>query len=564
MNCNKPEALKKDWAVLFVFLAAFSIRFLYIFQILKFPLTEYLVSSGVFDQHEFNQSALNIMSGNLPGKEVFGKEPLYSYFLAAIYTIFGYSHITVYIIQSLLTSIGAVFVYKISKDIFNRKTGVIAGFIFSFYSMSIYYDAILLRESLITFFNILLLYLILKGLKGNKITAWLLAGCALGCSMLLRHSILLPFILVFVLCAEKPFKKASKHALVFCIGMLIVLLPVLARNYLISDYKYIGISKEVNAFWVGNNPASSGVDVDWSGEYKRLNNKSGGSIRKTAYVFFEEVCKNPGVYAKLYIRKIWMFFNAYEAPSNTNYYLYRDEFPTVLRWPLFSYRFVCGLGIIGIFLAFSKKEKPFLLFIFFAALAGSVILFHIQSRFRLPCTPFFIIFASFALYQVFRSIMDKHFLKCAAILAVAVFFYIILKPDLTYAGFRNPKDKIRPMDRTNLALAYIETYKKQKDINLLNLALTQARLALKEEASYYLEHSIEGEIYFLENRLLDSVNEYKKAIIYDNRNPFLYNELAGVYYAKGDYQQSFLYIKRALYLYPGNKIFEKNLSLIPL
>lgn len=575
MNCNKIKvpgtsarhwclALDKDYIILLVFLAALSIRLLYIFQVLKYPLTEYLVNSNTFDQYGFNQNALRIASGDWMGREIFGKEPLYSYFLAAIYTLFGYSHLAVYIIQAILTSIGSFLIYKISMETFNRAAGTISAFIFSFYSMSIYYDAIILRESLITFLNILLLYLILKALKTHKSLTWFTGGAVLGFLMLMRHNALILFILAFILFKKRPFKIRFKHAVIFCIGFFVILLPVLVRNYKISDYKYIGISKEVNAFWVGNNPSSSGVDVDWSSEYKYLNEKSGGSIIKTAAVFLGELKRRPKIYAKLYLRKIWMFFNAYEAPSNTNYYLYREEFRTILTQPLFNFRFVCAFGIIGIFLAFLKKEKPYLLFIFLAVLSASVILFHIQSRFRLSQAPFFIIFCGYSLYYLFDKIKYKYFLKSAVILTIAIFFYIILKPDLTYAGFRSPKDKIRPLDRTNLALSYVEAYKKEKNNNFLKLASRQCDLALKEEANYYLEYALKGRIYFLENRFLASVSEYKKAIIYDNRNPFVYNELGGVYYAMGAYQKSFLYIKRALRLYPGNRVFEKNLSLIPI
>ena len=150
------------------------------------------------------------------------------------------------------------------------------------------------------------------------------------------------------------------------------------------------------------------------------------------------------MYTRGYIlERYGCFFNGYEAPSNDNYYLYREEFPTILKWPLFNFRFVCSFGIIGIFLAFLRKEKPYLLFIFFTVLASSVILFHIQSRFRLNVTLFFIIFCGYSMYYMFCKIWNKNFLKFSLVLISAVFFYIILKPDLTYAGFRVQKDKIK-------------------------------------------------------------------------------------------------------------------------
>ena len=153
----------------FIFIAALAVRILYIFQILQFPLTEYIVKSNVFDQYTYNTSAIKIISGSWIGSEVFGKEPLYPYFLAVIYKIFGYSHISVYIIQALLSSLGALCLCKIAANIFNRITGYIAGFIFAFYSLSIYYDVLILRESLITSLTVFLLYFILKAENEDRL-----------------------------------------------------------------------------------------------------------------------------------------------------------------------------------------------------------------------------------------------------------------------------------------------------------------------------------------------------------------------------------------------------------
>jgi tetratricopeptide (TPR) repeat protein len=376
---------------------------------------------------------------------------------------------------------------------------------------------------------------------------------------------LFPFVLAYIFFIKKPVKLTAKYkyALMLIAGFFIVITPVVIRNYVVSDYKYIGISKETNAFWVGNNPVATGVDVDWSGEYKYLNDKAGGSINNIALVFLEEIKKSPKIYAKLYLRKIWMFFNSYEAPSNTNYYLYRNEFPTVLRWPLFSFQFICALSLTGIFLSFFKNPKPYMAYIIISVLSISVILFHIQARFRLPVVPFFIIFASYSIYYIMEKIINRSYLKPFIAIIISSFLFIMIKPDLTYAGFRPEQDGIRVIDRTNLALAYVDNYMKYRDDSDLEKALKQCNIAVKEERRYFIAYSIKGHIYFLENRLADSTKEYKKALLYNSRSPFSYNDLAGVYREQKDYRKALLYAKRALHLFPDNKIFESNISRIP-
>ncbi len=559
MIMDDMAARKDRYFILFIFLAAFLVRMIYIVQVLQFPLTEYLAGSSTFDQYGFDKAASFIVSGNwLGGEGVFGKEPLYAYFLALIYKVFGYSPFAVYIAQSFLTSLGVVLLYKITAQIFNRVTGYIASFVLAFYSMSIFYDAVLLRASLITFLTILALYLLLEARSKKGYLMWLFSGIALGLSVLTRHNILLPFIVFFILVTVRPFKSATKYVSVFIAGMFIVLLPVLARNYILSGMGKIGISSEINAFWVGNTYNSSGVDFEPSDpEYRDLEFRSRGSAGKTASLFFSEINKRPAWYLRLYARKAWMFFNGYEAPSNTNYYLYREEFPTVLRWPLFSFRLVCSLAILGILLSVLRQKRPYLALIFLGVLSGSVILFHVQSRFRLPAAPLFIIFCSYAVYFIFDKMKEGRLIRSLAIIALAIFFYALLRSDLTYAGFRHGGDRIRPLDRTNLALAYIEN----KD---LKPALRQCNLAIERERHSYIPYAIKAHIYFLEYRYDDAIGGYKKALVYESRNPFLYNEIAGVYYSQKVYDKAWLYAKRALRLFPENKVFEKNLSMISL
>ena len=554
---------KKQISLIFlIFLAALFIRSAYIFQILRFPLTEFLVRSGTFDQYGFDTRGVFISLGNwFGGSEVFGKEPLYSYFLAFIYRLFGYNHFVVYFMQAILTSLSVVLVYKISRQIFNNTVGYIAAFILAFYSVSIFYDTILLRASLITFLNILLFYLILKAQGRNKLYAWLVPGMIMALSMLTRQNMLFPFIAFFIIITNRPLKVAVSRLAVFIIGMCILLFPVFARNYIVSGHQGISISSEVNAFWVGNTYDASGVDLAWSPEYHRLERESSGSPKKMLGVFLREVKERPRDHLVLYARKIWMFFNGYEAPSNTNYYLYNEEFPSVLRWPLFNFQLVSGLGILGILLSLSRGKKPLLAYIFIGVLSVSVILFHIQSRFRLPSVPFFIIFASYAIYSIFDGFKSRKFFKSAAVLIMVIFLCIALKPDVTYAGFKREGEKIRYFDRTNLALAYIDDYETHKDKKTLPKALRQCDIAIEQEKSEALSYDIRGRIYLLEGRYDEAITNYKMALVYHKRNAFLYNKLAGVYFEKRDYSKAFMYTKRALCLSPGIKAFENNLAL---
>ena len=549
--------------IFIVFLLALLVRTIYIFQVLQFPLTEYMTGSNTFDQHGFDRNATSIASGKWQGaEEVFKKEPFYSYFLAFIYVASGYSHYMVYIVQALLTSIAVILIYKICRYIFNSVTGYIAAFALALYPVSIFYDAMLLRASVLMSLNILLCYLLLKSLKKDRAYLWFVSGIVLGITVLTRHNMLLPFIFMFMLLSIKPLKKALKNILILSAGFLIVIMPILVRNYIISEENVIRISSETSAFWVGNTHDSAGVDLEWPPEYYRLEQASEGGFRKTASFFLAEVKKRPKKYLKLYARKAKMFFNGYEVPANANYYLYRQEFSTILRMMFLDFRLICGLGILGVMISLFRKRKPLLIYIFLTVLSMSVILFHIQSRYRLPAVPFFIIFASYAIYSTLDYVRRRRPLESIALIILAALLYVALKPDLTYAGFRSGGYIIRAQDRINLALAYIDDYKRHKNNDALSEALRQCNIAVAQERNSCIPYSMKAHIYFLEQDFSASVNEYKKALIFDSDNAFLYNELAGVYFQNKQYEKALVYTRRALRLFPGNEIFERNLELV--
>jgi len=202
-----------------------------------------------------------------------------------------------------------------------------------------------------------------------------------------------------------------------------------------------------------------------------------------------------------------MFFNAYEAPSNTNYYLYREEFPTILRWHLFDFRLICALGVLGMILSYFKRPRAHLVYIFLFVLGISVILFHIQSRFRLPAAPYFIIFSSYAISYILERLKARQYLKTGFLLAVMIVFYIAIRPDLTYAGFRKASPAIRNCDRTNLADAYIDSYRTSNDIDMLGLAMRQVDLLLKQDSRDPVAGRLKDYIYYMQDSYKETINE---------------------------------------------------------
>ena len=103
-----------------IFIFAFSIRLVYLYQMRDNPIY-YNIPKGL-DQQRFDQFALQISQGDiLGGKGTYSQSPLYPYFLASIYSLFGHHYIMVRIFQMIMGAGTCVLLYLIGSRIFRSE-----------------------------------------------------------------------------------------------------------------------------------------------------------------------------------------------------------------------------------------------------------------------------------------------------------------------------------------------------------------------------------------------------------------------------------------------------------
>ena len=108
-------------------------------------------------------------------------------------------------------------------------------------------------------------------------------------------------------------------------------------------------------------------------------------------------------------------------------------------------------------MAILKRENLFLLYSFLGSLILSVVLFHVVSRFRLPVTPFFILFSAYAVGRAINWIKQREIKSFG--LATIIFFIFLY-------GFKIPENQvvIRYVDYCNWSLGYYGLGKKWFDL----------------------------------------------------------------------------------------------------
>jgi len=196
------------------------------------------------DSNTFNTIALNIIENKefslIKGKPL-AQDPFYPFSLSIIYFIFGHSHIIVLIIQCILSSLICILIYEIAKKIFNEKVALFSSFFASIYPFFIYYNAAILRETLLVFLLCLSIYLLIYAKENKKIA--FLSGLSLGILCLTKSiNIVFTFLsiilfLFFTLKENNYSLKLNKtyFILLILLGFSISYTPWLYRNYKIFN-----------------------------------------------------------------------------------------------------------------------------------------------------------------------------------------------------------------------------------------------------------------------------------------------------------------------------------------
>jgi hypothetical protein len=291
----------------------------------------------------------------------------------------------------------------------------------------------------------------------RKVLNVVMAGFFLGVSMLLRPNVLVIFIAPYLYLGVKGARKEKlKRILLLLFTMALVLAPLQVRNFIVGGQAQIEPQGPMN-FWLGNTYKSPGVGFfGQSALSATLTEESKDSMLKTVVIFAREVRNHPKEYGYLYLRKIKMFFNGYESPSNLSFDLTR-QLHWILRFLIFDVTLIFPLAILGIILTFRKYTHLGLLYTFLFVLSFSVILFSVLGYYRVVVLPFFIIFAAYTLYWLFCLLKQERIVVfcCAAIALVALFVYTLPDKKIIsdYYGTR-----IRSIDYGNLGSAYLDDF----------------------------------------------------------------------------------------------------------
>lgn len=523
LKVDKNEILTLE----LIFIVACLFRLIYLYQISFTPFFD--PANDQLDQSYYNQWALDISRGDFLGKEVFYGLPLYPYLLSFMYFCFGPNIHLVKFIQLALGAINCIFVYLIARKVFNKAVGIISGIVASAYGVFLFYEEMLLSSGLAILLTNMAMLLFLSLSERPSYKKWMLAGLIFGLSCLTQASnfLFLIFILFWIWFIFKGNKKVLFYTLTFLLGLVLIIAPVTIRNYLIAkDLVLVTYHSGIN-FYAGNNPTSDGLFnlppnirpsiKGMQEDSRKIAEKTVGRYLKASEIshfWFKKgigfIQENPLKALRLFLKKIYFFWNGDEISDIHNFYFVKKYAP-ILNFAFFNFHLIGALGLLGIILSIRKKETLILvLFILSTMLAISS--FFITSRYRLVAVSPLIIFASYGLYWFIKNIVTK---------------------------------KYTTLVRSTLALSAF--------FILLNLKVLNQ--------GFHYEYFYLGNYYLKNNRFIEAQAYYMKVLSLTPNYIDAYYNLGVVYYKQHQIDSAIDYFKKALILKPDYGDVHYNLGM---
>ncbi len=426
-----------------IFCLALLVRAAYVKQLSGSPLWDDLP----VDLAYYRDWALRIAGGAGEGREVFEQSPLYAYFLAALFKVFGPGLMAPRLVQIAVGSATCVLAYRIGGIALSPAAGLAAGLMGAVYGPLLFYDAMLMKEVLAVFFLTASTWLLLKGAGSDRGTL-ALSGLLLGLGALVRDNLILvaPVIALWLLvdpwlgplrARRGRLREGLARGVSFAAGVSLAVAPVAVRNYHVSGDLVLLTAGGGEVFYIGNNARADGryapppfvragavvEHEDFRVEAaRRLGRPAGSLSRKEASDFWLSqglswIRANPGDWLGLMGRKLLTFWNHYELPDNHSYDHHRRLLP-ILELPLLTFRWLAPMAAAGVVLSAARWRSALGLYAIGAGYLGSVLLFFNFGRFRMPLVPLLLVFAGHGLVETAAAIRARRWTRAAMVAAV--------------------------------------------------------------------------------------------------------------------------------------------------
>ena len=480
----------------------------------------------IMDARDYDQMAQQIAAGKLLRHQAFFMGPLYPYFLGLVYSLFGRDFTLVRVIQALGGATTVMLTFLIGRRVFRPSAALCGVVLLALCGSVTFYETEILMEWLGALLNCTALWLLVTAPEDAAPRRFALAGAAFGMSALARANVLLfaPFALWWILRPRHPARRM--RALVFSAGLVVLLLPAMIHNLIVSRVFLPVTSNAGVNFYIGNSRTATGrfapiAEVDIYDDFttqRYLERKTGRELSPAEVSSYwihrtlDDMRAAPGRAAGLFAKKFALFFNGYEVPQIESFYINLEEF-SWLRVLFIRLWVIVALGILGLLISFRAGRERALLCTFVLVYAASIALFFVTGRYRAQAVPVMCLFAGHALLSM--PLRVRSLRSGFALAAALVALFLATAPAL----FADNPVLIEFGDRIHRARRWSE-------LGSVKPALREADRAIAlypNVAEGYLQRAI---VYREAKNDLKASEDYERAIKIDDLQPGAHYNLA--------------------------------------
>ena len=418
-------------------------RSIYLFEIKDVGVFSLLLG----DAKSYARWAQEISGGQWLGDKVFYQAPLYPYFLAVYYYLFGQNPFVIRLIQIFLGATACLLIARAGRHFFSNPVGLLAGFLLAIYPTAIFFDGLIQKAVLNLFFMTLLLFVLGRAHTQPSGKLWFASGMVLGCLGLTRENALIlavPIGFWLVNRYRSDDKKWYAACCLFLLGLSIVLFPVTLRNKIVGGDFALTTSQFGPNFYMGNHHNASGMYEPLRGGRGSWKHEQQDAVelaeealgrdlspkdvsRYWTQKTLAEILTRPVDWFRLMGKKWLLFWNYIENGDTESIYAY-ESWSKILNilGGFFHFGVLASLSIFGICLTAKDYRKLWLLHLLVIFYTASVTLFFIFSRYRLPIVPLLVMFSAAGLANGFLLARRKKVKMLSLAAAITVFGAIVI------------------------------------------------------------------------------------------------------------------------------------------
>ncbi len=477
----EPATRHSVIVALCLFVGVFVFR---LFALTKLTGSQFLLPNAG-DMQFYNDWALRILYGNWTEHTAFYGLPLYAYLLAGIYKVCGYSPFMPGLLQAGLEGGTAVLLYKLSTLVFagsgdsgkekalgglrrGEVIGILAAVGWAFFQPAQGYSIIVMPTTWLVF---VFWFVVWRVVKRKQAPAWwelFLLGTLMGFTAMGIATIL--FLVPLVIGAlffrwKALFRVRFIGAAMILAGVLLGAAPAWVHNYFVArDPVFLSAHSGVN-FWIGNNPVATGYpkfppglhasqEAMLKDSIKSAEAAAGRPLKRSEVSAYWSkkagawISQHPGDWMVLLGTKIRNFWSAFSYDDISVITALRDQ---SIVLPGEGFGLVAALGLPGLLIACWRFPSSRWIAAAIFLHMMSLLTVFVTERYRLAAVPGLLLFASFAIWELWQCLATARY-------GPAALFLVLLFGCTAFVSMPQKDPTLWALDTYNSGLEALDAY----------------------------------------------------------------------------------------------------------